>query len=95
MAGMPHSKGPLIALALASPDHPVPLAGLSDGRCKPQLRFTAEELPACHARRLACQPAIAGQETGEREPFTIGEGGLNGNQGSGSGSSGHRHLPAG
>jgi hypothetical protein len=38
---------------------------------------------------LSCQSAVSGQESGEGEPFGVGEGGLDRGEGSGWGSGGH------
>src|SRR5215469_5594353 len=43
--------------------------------------------------RLAGQAAVSSQEPGEREPFGVGEGGLDRCEGSGWGGSGHRAPP--
>ena len=51
------------------------------------------ELAQVQGVGLAGQPAVPGQETGEGEPFGVGEGGLDGNKGSGWGSSGRRAPP--
>ena len=51
------------------------------------------ELAKVQRIRLASQAAVSGQLTGEREPFGVGEGGLDHDEGSGWGSSGHRAPP--
>jgi hypothetical protein len=51
------------------------------------------ELAQVQCVGLASQAAVSGQVTGEREPFGVGEGGLDRDEGSGWGSSGHRAPP--
>jgi hypothetical protein len=51
------------------------------------------ELAQVEGVRLPGQAAVAGQETGEREPFGVGEHGLDGDEDSGWGRGGHGHLP--
>ena len=51
------------------------------------------ELPQVERISLAGQAAVSGQEPGEGEPFGVGEGGLDHDEGSGWGGSGHRAPP--
>jgi hypothetical protein len=53
----------------------------------------AGELAQVQCVGLAGQPAVSGQEPGEGERFWVGEGGLDRDEGSGWGSSGHRAPP--
>jgi hypothetical protein len=53
----------------------------------------AGELAQVQGVRFARQPAVAGQEPGEGEPFGVGEGGLDRSEDSRWGGSGHRAPP--
>jgi hypothetical protein len=53
----------------------------------------AGELAQVQRVGVAGQPSVSGQVAGEGEPFGVGEGGLDGNEGSRGDSSGHRAPP--